>query len=100
MELSGLVFLVSSFEIRVEAHTLSLIRTVLVAFSSFATASMTSDVPLTSDRIFPAISLFMLLGFPLAMVCQFTNIFELWTYSKLLSVLSSYLKRYRGRRLR
>ena len=42
---------------------------VLVAFSSFAVASAVSDVPLTSDRIFPSISLFMLLSFPLAMVC-------------------------------
>lgn len=42
--------------------------TVLVAFSSFAVASAVSDVPLTSDRIFPSISLFMLLSFPLAMV--------------------------------
>lgn len=41
---------------------------VLVAFSSFAVAAFTSDTPLTSDRIFPAISLFMLLQFPLAMV--------------------------------
>lgn len=41
---------------------------VLVAFSSFATAALTSDVPLTSDKIFPSISLFMLLQFPLAMV--------------------------------
>ena len=41
---------------------------VLVAFSSFATAAAISDKPLTSDVIFPAISLFMLLQFPLAMV--------------------------------
>lgn len=41
---------------------------VLVAFSSFAVASFVSDEPLTSDKIFPAISLFMLLQFPLAMV--------------------------------
>lgn len=41
---------------------------VLVAFSSFAVASTFSDIPLTSDRIFPSISLFMLLSFPLAMV--------------------------------
>lgn len=40
----------------------------LVAFSSFATAALTSSKPLTSDVIFPAISLFMLLQFPLAMV--------------------------------
>ena len=42
-------------------------RAVLVAFSSFAVASAVSNVPLTSDRIFPSISLFMLLSFPLAM---------------------------------
>ena len=42
--------------------------TVLVAFSSFAVAAYTSDVPLTSDKIFPAISLYMLLQFPLNMV--------------------------------
>ena len=41
---------------------------VLVAFSSFATASVFSTRPLTADVIFPAISLFMLLQFPLAMV--------------------------------
>jgi hypothetical protein len=43
-------------------------RAVLVAFSSFATAAKMSSRPLTSDIIFPAISLFMLLQFPLAMV--------------------------------
>jgi hypothetical protein len=43
--------------------------TVLVAFSSFATAAAISSRPLTSDVIFPAISLFMLLQFPLGMVC-------------------------------
>lgn len=42
----------------------------LVAFSSFATAAVTSSKPLTSDVIFPAISLFMLLQFPLAMVSR------------------------------
>ena len=41
---------------------------VLVAFSSFAVAAYTSSQPLTSEIIFPAISLFMLLQFPLAMV--------------------------------
>ncbi|KAF5351595.1 hypothetical protein D9758_007166 [Tetrapyrgos nigripes] len=47
----------------------------LVAFSSFAVAAITSDKPLTSDVIFPAISLFMLLQFPLQ--CQVTsNIIE------------------------
>ncbi|KAF9556671.1 metal resistance protein YCF1 [Agrocybe pediades] len=49
----------------------------LVAFSSFATAAATSSRPLTSDIIFPAISLFMLLQFPLAMFSQVTsNIIE------------------------
>ena len=42
----------------------------LVAFSSFAVAAVTSSRPLTADIIFPAISLFMLLQFPLAMVCS------------------------------
>ena len=40
----------------------------LVAFSSFATVAIVSSRPLTSDLIFPAISLFMLLQFPLEMV--------------------------------
>ncbi|OBZ66416.1 Metal resistance protein YCF1 [Grifola frondosa] len=49
----------------------------LVAFSSFAVAALTSKVPLTSDKIFPAISLFMLLQFPLNMFSQVTsNIIE------------------------
>ncbi|KAF9005892.1 metal resistance protein YCF1 [Cyathus striatus] len=49
----------------------------LVAFSSFATAAVTTATPLTSDIIFPAISLFMLLQFPLAMFGQVTsNIIE------------------------
>lgn len=49
----------------------------LVAFCSFATAAITSSQPLTSDVIFPAISLFMLLQFPLAMFSQVTsNIIE------------------------
>ncbi|KAH9967354.1 metal resistance protein YCF1 [Russula dissimulans] len=45
----------------------------LVAFSSFSTATKLSSRPLTSDIIFPAISLFMLLQFPLAMVSMLTN---------------------------
>ncbi|KXN89408.1 Metal resistance protein YCF1 [Leucoagaricus sp. SymC.cos] len=45
----------------------------LVAFSSFATAAVTSSRPLTSDIIFPAISLFMLLQFPLAMFALVTS---------------------------
>ncbi|KAF7309660.1 hypothetical protein MIND_00337100 [Mycena indigotica] len=40
----------------------------LVAFSSLATAAWTSSTPLTADIIFPCISLFMLLQFPLAML--------------------------------
>ncbi|KAI0065635.1 metal resistance protein YCF1 [Artomyces pyxidatus] len=49
----------------------------LVAFSSFATAAKLSSKPLTSDVIFPAISLFMLLQFPLAMFSNVTsNIIE------------------------
>ncbi|KAG7093889.1 hypothetical protein E1B28_007528 [Marasmius oreades] len=49
----------------------------LVAFSSFAVAAATSDKPLTSDVIFPAITLFLLLSFPLAMFAQVTsNIIE------------------------
>ncbi|KAG5642914.1 hypothetical protein DXG03_001885 [Asterophora parasitica] len=49
----------------------------LVAFSSFATAAVTLSKPLTADIIFPAISLFMLLQFPLAMFGQVTsNIIE------------------------
>ncbi|KAJ6621301.1 metal resistance protein YCF1 [Mycena sp. CBHHK59/15] len=49
----------------------------LVAFASFATASATSSKPLTSDIIFPSISLFMLLQFPLAMFSQvISNIIE------------------------
>ncbi|KAG5649793.1 hypothetical protein H0H81_002022 [Sphagnurus paluster] len=49
----------------------------LVAFSSFATAAVVSSKPLTPDIIFPAISLFMLLQFPLAMFSQVTsNIIE------------------------
>jgi ATP-binding cassette subfamily C (CFTR/MRP) protein 1 len=39
----------------------------LVAFSSFTVTALTSSKPLTSDVIFPAISLFNLLSFPLAM---------------------------------
>ena len=39
----------------------------LVAFGSFATAAYAGDVPLTADVIFPSISLFMLLSFPLGM---------------------------------
>ncbi|KIK17829.1 hypothetical protein PISMIDRAFT_110603 [Pisolithus microcarpus 441] len=45
----------------------------LVAFSSLAVASIFSEKPLTADVIFPAISLFMLLQFPLAMFSQVTS---------------------------
>ncbi|KAJ6588714.1 hypothetical protein B0H19DRAFT_1057851 [Mycena capillaripes] len=40
---------------------------ILVAFASFAVAS-TGSRPLTSEIIFPAISVFMLLQFPLSMI--------------------------------
>lgn len=40
----------------------------LVAFSSFVVAALTMDKPLTADIIFPALSLFLLLQFPLAVV--------------------------------
>ncbi|KAK8865675.1 hypothetical protein IAR55_000820 [Kwoniella newhampshirensis] len=45
----------------------------LVAFSTFATFVATSDRPLTSEIIFPAISLFQLLSFPMAMFAQVLN---------------------------
>lgn len=45
----------------------------LVAFSTFATFAITSDIPLTSERIFPAISLFTLLSFPLAVFSNIIN---------------------------
>ncbi|KAG2095296.1 multidrug resistance-associated protein 6 [Suillus discolor] len=45
----------------------------IVTFSSFATASVFSSRPLTAGVIFPAISLFMLLQFPLAMFSQVTS---------------------------
>ncbi|KAI0313275.1 P-loop containing nucleoside triphosphate hydrolase protein [Amylostereum chailletii] len=58
----------------------------LVAFSSFATAAAVSDRPLTSDIIFPAISLFMLLQFPLAMFSQVTtNLIEAMVSAQRLS---------------
>lgn len=55
----------------------------LVGFSSFAVAAITRDEPLSADVIFPALSLFMILQFPLAMVslslsmllyCQLTSV--------------------------
>ncbi|KAG8684180.1 hypothetical protein FRC11_012505, partial [Ceratobasidium sp. 423] len=45
----------------------------LVAFGSFATAAYTGDKPLTADVIFPCISLFNLLQFPLAMFANITS---------------------------
>ncbi|KAG8218162.1 P-loop containing nucleoside triphosphate hydrolase protein [Butyriboletus roseoflavus] len=58
----------------------------IVAFSSLATASVFSTRPLTADVIFPAISLFMLLQFPLAMFSQVTsNIIEALVSVKRLS---------------
>ncbi|KAJ7767456.1 multidrug resistance-associated ABC transporter [Mycena maculata] len=58
----------------------------LVAFASFATAAKTSDKPLTSDIIFPSISLFLLLQFPLAMFSQvISNIIEALVSVKRLS---------------
>lgn len=45
----------------------------LVAFSSFATAALMSSSPLTPDIIFPAMSLFLLLQFPLAMFAMVTS---------------------------
>ncbi|KAI0629229.1 metal resistance protein YCF1 [Trametes polyzona] len=58
----------------------------LVAFSSFAVAAYTSNTPLTSDKIFPAISLYMLLQFPLSMFAMVTsNIIEAMVSVKRLS---------------
>lgn len=68
IRLYGQAFLVC-FDYQVGVYVL-IVASVLVAFSSFATAALVSDAPLTSDKIFPAISLFMLLQFPLAMVCE------------------------------
>lgn len=39
----------------------------IVAFASFSTAAYFGNIPLTADVIFPSISLFMLLGFPMGM---------------------------------
>ncbi|KAA1470346.1 P-loop containing nucleoside triphosphate hydrolase protein [Dentipellis sp. KUC8613] len=58
----------------------------LVAFSSFATAALTLSRPLTADVIFPAIALFNLLQFPLAVFAQVTsNIIEALVSVKRLS---------------
>ncbi|KAL1943159.1 hypothetical protein VTO73DRAFT_4830 [Trametes versicolor] len=58
----------------------------LVAFSSFAVGAYTSGTPLTSDKIFPAISLYMLLQFPLTMFSMVTsNIIEAMVSVKRLS---------------
>ena len=59
----------------------------LVAFSSFATVAVVSSRPLTSDLIFPAISLFMLLQFPLEMV-RYLNILSTGISLKLFSQVS------------
>ncbi|KAJ7583390.1 ABC transporter type 1, transmembrane domain-containing protein [Mycena floridula] len=49
----------------------------LVAFSSLAVTAITMDRPLTADIIFPAMSLFLLLQFPLAIFSQIiSNIIE------------------------
>lgn len=48
----------------------------LVAFSSLASATLISMRPLTSDIIFLAISLFMLLQFPLGMVCVIDSVIK------------------------
>ncbi|KAF8513407.1 P-loop containing nucleoside triphosphate hydrolase protein [Hysterangium stoloniferum] len=47
--------------------TLWVLIPILVAFTSFLAAALTSATPLTSDVIFPALSMFMLLQFPMAM---------------------------------
>ncbi|KAJ6591736.1 P-loop containing nucleoside triphosphate hydrolase protein [Mycena vulgaris] len=58
----------------------------VVAFASFATAALTSSKPLTSDVIFPAISVFLLLNFPLAMLSMvISNIIEALVSVKRLS---------------
>jgi ABC-type multidrug transport system fused ATPase/permease subunit len=44
-----------------------------VAFATFATFVMTSKTPLTSQIIFPAISLFQLLSFPMAVFSNIIN---------------------------
>jgi ATP-binding cassette, subfamily C (CFTR/MRP), member 1 len=46
---------------------------ILVAFASFAVAAADTNRVLTSDVIFPAIALFNLLQFPLAMFSQVTS---------------------------
>ncbi|KAG6329620.1 hypothetical protein ID866_9469 [Astraeus odoratus] len=48
-----------------EQHS-TYVWSVVVAFASFATASVFADKPLTADVIFPAISVFMLIQFPLS----------------------------------
>jgi hypothetical protein len=47
---------------------------VLVGFSSLAAAALISPKPITSDIVFPALALFMLLQFPLAMVSHLAAI--------------------------
>lgn len=71
------------------AHEIRLLRTIgichtisnffwtaipfLVAFATFSTFVLTSNRPLTSEIIFPAISLFSLLSFPLAVFSNIIN---------------------------
>jgi ATP-binding cassette, subfamily C (CFTR/MRP), member 1 len=78
---SGLAFRVGVSRPPANRLTKINVPQVLVAFSSFATAAKISSKPLTSDIIFPAISLFMLLQFPLAMVgCDvFHDYFTIFT---------------------
>lgn len=45
----------------------------LVSLGSFTAAALVRDEPLTSDVVFPAISLFLLLSFPLAMFAMITT---------------------------
>ncbi|KIJ55549.1 hypothetical protein M422DRAFT_199806 [Sphaerobolus stellatus SS14] len=54
-------------------NTLWQLIPILVAFSSFAVAAMVSEKPLTADIIFPALSMFMLLQFPMAMFANITT---------------------------
>ncbi|KZV64400.1 P-loop containing nucleoside triphosphate hydrolase protein [Peniophora sp. CONT] len=68
------------------SSTLWITIPILVGFASFATAAAVYPYPLTSDIIFPALSLFMLLQFPLAMFANVTtNLVEAWVSAKRLS---------------
>jgi hypothetical protein len=58
----------------------------IVGFVSFAAAAYVGEKPLTADVIFPAISLFLMLGFPLGMVsCRPINFLHSWGTSTYLS---------------